>query len=191
MHVFLFAGGGLFLSIVAWQLAVWAGEIAQKNKKYESAVKCCGKLGKPLLVAGGPWGNQGIRQKLNMPAHGAGDVCLDIDRRAFNGHPRGLLADVTSIPFADKTFGAAFASNLLEHLPSVKSANKALRELNRVSEKVFLVNPSRQSVGAWLHRGHHLWVWQKGNVVYLKQRSNSRGETTGHVALYVLSGAPR
>jgi hypothetical protein len=175
---FIFLAGGIFLGLVVWQLAVWFGEIFQKNKRYKAAVKCCKKLGKPLLVAGGPWSNRTIRKKLNMPAHGSGDVCLDIDRRAFEGHPRGLLADVTRIPFIDKTFGAVFASHLLEHLPTIDSANKALGELSRVSNVVFLVYPSRQSVGAWLHPGHHLWVWQKGNVVYIKQRDNSESRET-------------
>jgi hypothetical protein len=178
LYVIWFAAGGIFLGLVVWQLAVWSGEISQKNKSYKAAVNCCKKLGKPLLVAGGPWSNRTIRRKLNLPAHGSGDVCLDIDRRAFEGHPRGLQADVTQIPFVDKTFGAVFASHLLEHLPSIGSANKALDELIRVSDAVFLVYPSRQSIGAWLHPGHHLWVWQKANVVYIKQRDNSIDEET-------------
>jgi hypothetical protein len=182
----------MFLGLVVWQLAVWSGEISQKNRSYKAAVDCCRKLGKPLLVAGGPWSNRAIRRKLNMPAHGRGDVCLDIDRRAFEGHPRGLLADITQIPFVDKTFGAVFASHILEHLPSIDSANKALGELNRVADAVFLVYPSRQSVGAWLHPGHHLWVWQKGKVVYIKQRNNSGTEETASYSMVdALSEVPR
>jgi len=180
---------GISLGVVVWQLAVWSGEISQKDKRYKAAVSCSQKLGKPLLVAGGPWSNRGIRRWLNMPAHGGGDVCLDIERRAFEGHPRGLVADVTQIPFFDKAFGAVFASHLLEHLPSTYSANKALDELSRVAEVVFLVYPSRQSVGAWLHPGHHLWIWQKGNVVYIKQRDNSRGEkSTEYIIADAVSG---
>jgi Methyltransferase domain len=176
LYILLLTAAGIFLGIVVWQLVVWFYEIAQKNKRYKAAVSCSRKSGKPLLVAGGPWSNTGIRRQLNIPAHGGGDVCLDISRRAFEGHPRGLIADVTRIPFFDKAFGAVFASHLLEHLPSVSSASQALDELNRVAEEVFIVCPSRQSVGAWLHRGHHLWVWQKGNTIYIKQRTNSSGE---------------
>jgi hypothetical protein len=183
---FLFLAIGILLGIVVWQLAVWSIEIWQKNRKYKAAVLCSKKCGKPLLVAGGPWSNTGIRRWLNLPAHGGGDVCLDIACRAFQGHPRGLMADVTQIPFNDKAFGAVFASHLMEHLPSISSANRALDELNRVSEAVFIVCPSRQSVGAWLHRGHHLWVWQQGNIVYIKQRNGSRHEKT---AKYVIIDA--
>ena len=191
MHIFLFCIAGISLGAISWQLAVWSGETSQKNKRYKAAVSCCRRYGKPLLVAGGPWSNRGIRRKLNMPAHGDGDVCLDIERRAFEGHPRGLVADVTQIPFQDKVFGAVFASHLLEHLPSIYSASKALDELHRVAETVFIVYPSRQSVGAWLHRGHHLWIWQKGNTIYLKQRKNSTGEDIArYIAVEAAAGHP-
>jgi hypothetical protein len=191
VFIFFFCMVGILLGVVVWQLAVWSGEISQKNKRYKAAVSCSRKLGKPLLVAGGPWSNTGIRRWLNMPAHGGGDVCLDIARRAFEGHPRGLIADVTQIPFFDKAFGAVFASHLLEHLPSISSANRALDELNRVAEAVFIVYPSRQSVGAWLHRGHHLWVWQKGNTIYIKQRTNSLGEKSArYLVVDAFSGVP-
>jgi hypothetical protein len=176
---------------VVWQIAVWTGEICQKDRTYKAALECARRKGKPLLVAGGPWSNKGIRQKLNMPAHGGGDVCLDINPRAFGAHPRGLVADVAQIPFFDKTFGAVFASHLLEHLPSVRSASQALDELNRVSEAVFLVYPSRQSVGAWFHRDHHLWVWQEGKLIYIRPRNNMGGKTVRYNAVNALTDTVR
>jgi hypothetical protein len=174
---------GISLGIVGWQLVVWSGEISQKSKGYEAAFACARKFGKPLLVAGGPWSNRGIRRWLNMPAHGDGDVCFDIERRAFEGHPCGVIADVTRIPFSDKAFGAAFTSHLLEHLPTIDDAKRALDELNRVAKVVFIAYPSRQSIGAWLHHGHHLWVWQKGDEIYLEQRDNSTGEKSARYHL--------
>lgn len=176
MYIVLFLLTGIFIGVVIWQLVVWLGEIRDKDKKYEAAAAFAQKVGKPLLVAGGPFGTYRVRRLLNMPAHGKGDVCLDIVCCAFTGHPRGVIADVTQIPFCDKAFGAVFASHLLEHLPSIYYANRALDELNRVAEIVFLAYPSRQSIGAWLKREHHLWIWQKGNAIYLEQRNNSVGE---------------
>ena len=107
---------------------------------------------------------------MKIPAHGNGDFCLDIDRNAVAGHPNAVIASVTHIPFTDKTFGAVFASHLLEHLPTTIAARQALAELNRTAEGVFIVSPSRQSISGWLHPDHHLWVWQKGGTTYLKQR---------------------
>lgn len=177
MYIALFLLTGIFIGVVIWQLVVWLGEIRDKDKKYEAAAAFAQKVGKPLLVAGGPWGTYRARRLLNMPAHGSGDVCLDVDCCAFMGHPRGVIADVTQIPFSNKSFGAAFASHLLEHLPTIDDAKRALVELNRVAEAVFIVYPSRRSIGAWLKREHHLWIWQEGEVTYIEQRGNLRDKS--------------
>lgn len=80
---------------------------------------------------------------------------------------------MTHIPFADKTFGAVFVSHVLEHLSTTDDAKHALEELNRVAEKVYIVYPSRNSIGGWLTPGHHLWVWQEGTKTFFKQRGNA------------------
>ena len=100
---------------------------------------------------------------------------MDIQPQAIADHPNGVIASVTHIPFADKVFGSAFASHLLEHLPTVSDAKKALEELNRVAETVFIVYPSRQSIGGWITADHHLWIWQEGNTTYIKQRGIAEG----------------
>jgi ubiquinone/menaquinone biosynthesis C-methylase UbiE len=128
-----------------------------------------------MLVAGGPWGGHSLRRRLKLPAHSKGDVCIDINPNAILDYPNGIVANVTSLPFPDKTFGAAFASHLLEHLPDTTSAKQALAELNRVADAVFIAYPSRQSLAAWLIRDHHIWVWQKDETAYLKQRGNTSG----------------
>ena len=174
MH-FLFVILGICFGVGGWQLAVWLSETRDKNRKYRAATAYAQQKNKPLLIAGGPWGAKPVRHWFNMPAHGNGDVCLDIDRRAIKGHPCGVLADVTHIPFSDKSFGAAFASHLLEHLLTVAEARQALDELNRVADAVFIVSPSRQAFVGWIMPGHHLWVWQKGDIIYLKQRGKPKG----------------
>jgi hypothetical protein len=175
MHLTLFIILGICLGVGVWQLAVWLDEIRDKNRKYKAAITYALESNKPLLIVGGPWGNKPIRHLFKMPAHGRGDVCLDIDPRALSNHPKGVIADITHIPFSNKSFGAAFASHILEHLPTTNDAKKALAELNRVAEAVFIAYPSRQSIGGWVIRDHHLWVWQKGNTTYLKQRGKTEG----------------
>ena len=175
-HIALFSVLGICLGVGIWQLVVWVVETLDKNRKYKAAEACAQESGKPLLIAGGPWGNKQIRHQLNLPAHGSGDVCLDVDRNAIGNHPNGVIANVTHIPFSDKSFGAAFASHLLEHLSSTDEAEKALAELNRTAEAVFIAYPFRQSITGWLISDHHLWVWQKGNTTYLKQRRKPEGK---------------
>ena len=167
---------GLFLVLVAWQGVVLLRQSHDRDRKYEAATTFAATAGKPLLVAGGPLGVTWGRRLSKMMAHGYGDVCFDIDRRAFEGCPCGVIADIRHIPFSDKSFGAAFASHLLEHLPDIGSAERALSELNRVAEAVFIAYPSMQSIAGWVHRGHHLWVWQDGNATYLKQRGKLSGK---------------
>ena len=180
MQVVLYVILAILGAVGIWQFIVWMGEIRDKNRQYRAADDYARKMGKPLLVVPGPWGVKSARRWFNKPAHGGGDVCLDIDRRAVYGHPCAVVGDVTNIPFADNTFGAAFASHLLEHMPTLGDAVRALDELNRVAEAVFIAYPSRQSFAGWLVPEHSLWVWQKGDKIYLKQRGVPGGAEVYH-----------
>jgi membrane protein YqaA with SNARE-associated domain len=170
----LVAIGAFILLVALWQFVVWMFEIRDKNHKYSAAQEAAKNAGKQLLVIGGPWGAQPFRRWFNKPAHGGGDVCLDIERRAVEGVTCPIVANATSIPFADKTFGAVFLSHVLEHMPTIEDARTVLEELTRVAESVFIVYPSRQSIAAWVIREHHVWVWQKGAMTYLEQRGKKR-----------------
>jgi membrane protein DedA with SNARE-associated domain len=163
---------GVIFAIGVWQLVIWIQEIRDKNRKYAAACEYAEKSGKPLLVIGGPWGVKAYRRMFDKPAHGDGDVCLDIDRRALEGHPCAVVASCTDIPFSDKSFGAIFSSHVLEHMPTTQMAEQALVEMNRVAGSVFIAYPSKQSIAAWIIRDHHIWVWQKGGRTHLQQRKD-------------------
>lgn len=172
--------------IIVWQLEVWIREIRHKNRQCKAAGDYCRQHNKQLLVAGGPWGGRNWRRRFNMPAHTSGDVNIDIRAGAIIGHPNGVVADVVHLPFPDKTFGAAFASHLLEHLPDAAQAHAALAELERVADIVYISYPSRQSIVAWIIPDHRLWVWQKGDTVYLQQRGKSEAP---HNLKYRMAGS--
>jgi len=163
-----------FLILGTWQGTILLCQSRDRDKRYEAACAYAAATGKPLLVAGGPLGITWFRRFLTSPAHGYGDVCLDIDRRAIAGCSCGVVADVRQMPFPDKTFGAVFASHLLEHLPSVADAKAALAEFDRVADAIFIAHPYRQAVMTWLTPSHHLYVWQEEGKIYLKQRSGLR-----------------
>jgi membrane protein DedA with SNARE-associated domain len=160
----------IFFALFIWQTIIWFQEVQDKNRKYKAACDYALKNGKPLLIIGGPWGVKAYRRLLDKPAHGDGDVCLDIDRRALIGHPCPVVASCTDIPFAEKSFGAIFSSHVMEHMPTTKMAEQALSEMNRVAESVYIAYPSRQSIAAWIIRDHHIWVWQKDGKTLFKQR---------------------
>ena len=161
---------GFFLALVIWQWVVLLRQSHDRDRKFEAATNFAATAGKLLLVAGGPLGVTWGRRVTKLMAHGYGDVCFDIDRRAFDGCPSGIVADIRYIPFSDKSFGAVFASHVLEHLPSVADAEKALAELDRVAEAVYIAYPYKWSIMSWLITSHHLWVWQKDGRTYLEQR---------------------
>lgn len=172
LSISLIVLAGIILLLALWQLIVWIFEIRDKNRKYQAALACARSSGKPLLV-GNPWGIKPYRRWLNKPAHGSGDVCLDIDRQALVGQPGAVVGSITHLPFADKVFGAVFFSHVLEHLPTTGAAKQALEEMKRVADSVFIAYPSKQSIAGWIVRDHHLWVWQDKKCTYVQQRGKT------------------
>ena len=158
-------------------LAVFAGhqggvllwEGAQRTARYSAARDYAEGRGKPLLVVGGPWGTSPFRTLFRVPGHGCGDICLDLNPQACAGC-QFVEGDIRSIPFPDKFMGAAFASHVLEHLPTVADAEQAVAELHRVADGVWVAYPSRQSLMARLHPGHHLWVAEQDGYITFEQR---------------------
>ena len=82
----------------------------------------------------------------------------------------GDVRDLSMFP--DKIFGSAFASHIIEHLPSVADAELAMSELHRVADKVFIVAPSKASILAWVWPDHYLWVSETDGEVDFKQRGS-------------------
>ncbi|MBA7699603.1 hypothetical protein ES703_108301 [subsurface metagenome] len=72
-------------------------------------------------------------------------------------HFRQIDVESEALPFADKQFGCAFASHILEHLESWPSVEFALSEMVRVADYVVVVLPHPAYFSGWLapeHRQH-------------------------------------
>jgi len=123
---------------------------------------------KPVLVVGAPKAPPPI-------GHPYGDVTIDIDPRVIKGCPGGEIADVRDIPYRDKYFSVAFVSHVIEHLPSVNDAERALSELRRVADHVVIVSPHFFDFVNLIHPGHHLIVEPVGicvdSIIYVRPRS--------------------
>lgn len=139
------------------QAAALSAETKQRRQAYVAASEVAKLSGKPLLVAGGPWGSSSVR--LLPPRHGCGAVCVDLSPRACAGC-NFIQADIRDIPLPDGYAGAAIASHIIEHLPTVADAEDALDELHRVADQVFIAYPNKLNLIAWLSPEHHLWVRQ-------------------------------
>lgn len=154
----LYLLGGLAL----WEAAIWLADLRRRREAYAEARIFSDQVSKPLLVVGAP---------LFGFSHPCGDVTIDLNPQRLRFCPTGgQVADVRAIPYPDKYFGAAHCSHVLEHLHTVEDAERALSELNRVADKVWVVSPSKLSLIAWIYAQHHLWVTEKDGHFIIEQR---------------------
>jgi hypothetical protein len=138
-------------------------EVKERRKIFTQARSYADQVGKPLLVVGAP------KLQFNHPC---GDVTIDISPEMAK-FCDAEIADVRNIPYPNGYFGAAFASHILEHLSTIEDACKALDEMERVADKVFVVSPSKMSMLAWANPNHHLWVTSSGDGYLIEQRGNN------------------
>jgi len=150
------------------------GQAIERQTKYQRAREIADRVGKPLLVVGGPLGGNPFRSIIKIPSYPCGDYCLDIDPKACEGCPNIVVADVRHIPFPDRFFGACLASHVLEHLPSVDDCIMAVTELYRVAEKVLVAYPRKASILAWLIPDHYLWIAQDEQGIWIEGREEKR-----------------
>jgi SAM-dependent methyltransferase len=133
------------LKAFLWWEGIWlAHALYERRSLYAQALKAARQEGKPLLVVGTPYG-----------MYGCGDVTLD--PKDTGECPNVVTESVEAIPFSDKHFGAVFASHVLEH---VCEPEKALAELHRVADHVYIAWPRPWRTIAWVNRGH-TWLMTK------------------------------
>jgi SAM-dependent methyltransferase len=129
-----------------WEIGWFLVQLIQRRSVHAAARAAALLAGKPLLVVGNPHGQ-----------YPCGDVVLDLQQTGEC--PNTVQSTVESIPYPDKHFGAAYVSHVLEH---VCDPQKALAELRRVAEHVFVVYPYPWRLVSWLVPGHTWLV--TGNV---------------------------
>jgi len=131
--------------VFSWQINDWIKELRGASAKYAAASAYAESVNKPLLKVGGPYGLD------------PGNV---------------VAADIKDLPYyPDKTFGAAFCSHILEHLPTINDAMLAINELNRVAERVYIVSFPKNNLIARLIADQHVWITEFPNGdILLEQR---------------------
>lgn len=159
----------LVASVAVWQAGMMISQGVERTERYREARQHADRLGKPLLVVGGPLGSD-FHRMFSIPAHGFGDVCLDINPGACRNSVPYVDADIRDIPFEDQVFGAVYVSHVLEHLATTADCAQAVRELTRVADRVFVCCPRKGTILAWLAPEHHLWVRQEGDILIVEQR---------------------
>ena len=141
--------------LLIYGIAGWVYEFAEREAVFIRAQAKANELGKPLLNAGcGGFKFIGAFPRGILES----DVNLDVQPRDV---PRFTLASVEEIPFPDKHFGAAFCSHVLEHTADWR---KALAELHRVADHVYIIVPKAIWLGNWLNPQHQRFF--VGDKVY-------------------------
>ena len=114
----------------------------EKTYLFEKARAYCASVNKPLLNIGAG----------NNPAQ-IGDINVDIFPTEESILPNYQQASADSLPFPDKTFGAATAFHVVEHLDDPKAA---LSEMNRVADRTYVSVPAPFDIltdaGPWGHK---------------------------------------
>lgn len=139
---------------------LWRPEVAARRAREEAD-----SLGKPLLVVGAGTGWSSLRALL-FGSQLVGDINVDLAAPdgSVCGRGRVCHGDVLDLPFEDKAFGAALCTHVLEH---VIDPDKALQELVRVADTVFIVTPRWWAPHTWLHPGHLWFLAQDGTRIPL------------------------
>ena len=155
--------------VVGSQVLVYETEVSERTRLYREAKDLATSVGKPMLLVGMPKGIAG-----QTPC--STGITLDIDPKVADACGiGGIVADVQSIPYPSGYFGSVAAFHVLEHLPDLESAQRAWRELWRVTAtRVFVAYPRRWNLYAtYLQPEHHLWVQPmgvNGEVVHVIER---------------------
>jgi hypothetical protein len=156
------------------EISQQAIELNERRQVFTQARGYADAVGKPLLVIGSP------KLRFNHPC---GDVTIDISPEMAK-FCNGLVADIRDIPYPNHYFGAAFASHVVEHLATIGDAMAAFDEMERVSDRVFIVSPHKSSVMAWINPNHHLWITPSGDGYIIEQRGKGQ---TGKENSYIIS----
>jgi hypothetical protein len=151
-------------------------EQLQRGRVFDMARAEADRRGKPLLNVG----CSGLPRPLSYSCAGA-DVCLEIDplKHRFCRCPLRAPGTVLAIPFPRGTFGSAVCFHVLEHLRSIDDAEQAIRELERVADRVYVLVPARGGVIATLHPDHCLWLdlVADGRAYVIEDRRTGAGRT--------------
>lgn len=157
---------GILKAFLLWEGFWLAHAMVERKSMYKQARQDADRAGKPLLVVGAPYG-----------MYGCGDILLDPNDTGEC--PSVVTESVESIPFPDKHFGAVFASHVLEH---VCDPYKALAELHRVADQVYVAWPRPWRTVAWATPGHAWLMTQKeGEFEFrrLRDQCNAAGTLPG------------
>jgi SAM-dependent methyltransferase len=119
--------------------------------------------GKPLLNVGAGTPGTSLRVAVFGPFM-PGDVNCDLGGSGACGPSTVCRCDAHALPYRSGQFGAVIASHVIEH---VDDPARALAELARVADEVFVITPAWWAPHTWLHPGHQWYRRDDGRFIPL------------------------
>ena len=130
------------------------------------------RRGKPLLNVGCGTPGSSVRVAILGPTDW-GDINTDIAEPQYwrPGDGREVRhGDVLCLPFGRKQFGAVIASHVVEH---VTNPERAIKELQRVADEVFVICPRWWAPHTWFHPGHRWYLRRDGTFERIGPRRSA------------------
>jgi SAM-dependent methyltransferase len=152
---------------VGWAAVTYAVDVLYTPARVaEQARLAALRRGKPLLNIGAGTSTTSVRAAVFGPTLWGDTNCDLAGQGSCDVATRVCPCDAHSLPFGDKQFGAAIASHVLEH---VEDPQRALGEMHRVADEVFVITPKWWAAHTWMHPGH-LW-YRRDNGSWVRIRS--------------------
>lgn len=159
-------------AIAAYGLGAWVYDVVIRPiQAKDKAIEAAKRRGKPVLNVGAGTPDSSIRVSILGPVTW-GDVNCDIAGAGYCTPQNVCHCDIHDIPYPDKHFGSVIATHVLEH---VDDPQRALRELQRVSDEVFVVVPRWWGLHTWLQPEHKWYVTKDMKFLPLWQTRNPLG----------------
>lgn len=165
----MFLAKAVATAFLGWQAWDGLNRLQERRTTFAKALATARHRGKPLLIVGLPYGMYGCGSAAD------GDVVLDLRTlRQCPNQVQGSVEDLTR--WSEKHFGAAFVSHVVEHTCDPR---RAVAELRRVADTVYMLYPPWWSLSAWLVPGHTHVVWPGpgGGVQFVKIRERCNTPT--------------
>lgn len=142
---------------LGWEFGWWGVEQYRRKKNINEAQAYAISVGKPVLnvgCCGSPISTWGWIEN-------AGDVNCDITCPVKCEGAGGCeFCNIFALPYEDKQFGSVICMHVLEHLDRPEDA---LKELQRVADRVYVITPLPIALQNWLYPEHKWVFWENAN----------------------------
>lgn len=163
--------GALLSTCSLLSLHIPLGERIFRSRKFDLR-------GAANILDVGSGAGQIAKHVLRYADPGASVTCTDLSRRMLrrartrlkSGQPRFVAADLTYLPFDDRSFDCITCGYVLEHLPDPEPGLAEISRVLRPGGRMFLLTTEDNFSGAWTSRMWYCRTYNRGELMRICQR---------------------